>query len=273
MSKDHKSDIKEYYGGLAARVSAESKQNTCCSSASESVSCCCQTDNLYTAEYIKDVPVEALNASMGCANPIFLANIQKGETVLDLGSGGGIDVLISAKYTGKTGKVYGLDMTDEMLALANENKKKSGAGNVEFLKGYIEDIPLDDNMIDVVTSNCVINLSEDKGAVLKEAYRVLKPGGRIALADVVELKEVRADLRENAQLWVGCISGALSIEDYTQKLKDAGFKDIDIQVVEKYTTDFLKSFAESNNFEFNLSESDIANLDNAFASAYVKASK
>lgn len=265
MPDKMKEEVKKFYGGKATQV-AEGKQTSCCCTPKKS-------QVLYTEEYLKDLPEDALKASLGCANPVFLANIQKGEIVLDLGSGGGIDVFISAKYAGETGKVYGLDMTDEMLELANANKEKSGFGNVEFIKGYIEDIPLDDNTVDVVTSNCVINLSDNKGAVLKEAYRILKDGGRVAIADVIELKPVHADLRSNAQLWVGCISGALSIGKYKQILLDAGFKDIDISVVDTYSTDFLKGFAADKGLEFNLSDADMQEIDGAFASAYVKAHK
>lgn len=267
MNNTMKDEIKKYYGGLASEVTAGT---------GEAPGCCCKPQKnqiLYDDEYLEGLPDEALKASIGCANPIFLANIQPGETVLDLGSGGGIDVLISARYAGETGKVYGLDMTDEMLNLANENKARSGKKNVEFIKGYIEDIPLDDNTVDVVTSNCVINLSEDKSAVLREAYRVLRPGGRVAIADVVELKPVRKDLRKNAQLWVGCISGALFIEDYTDKLKAAGFKNIEITVVDAYTKEFLRDFAKNKGLEFNLSDADADELNEAFASAYVKAYK
>ncbi|MEA5003240.1 MAG: arsenite methyltransferase [Christensenella sp.] len=267
MSKDIKDEIKKYYGGLASEVTAGTGEAPCC---------CCKPQKsqiLYDDEYLEDLPEEALKASIGCANPIFLANIQPGETVLDLGSGGGIDVLISAKYAGETGKVYGLDMTDEMLDLANENKQRSGRKNVEFIKGYIEDIPLDNDTVDVVTSNCVINLSEDKSAVLREAYRVIRPGGRVAIADVIELKKVEADLRKNAQLWVGCISGALSIEEYTQKLEDAGFKNVEITVVDSYTKEFLREFAQNKGLSFDLSDEEANELDNAFASAYVKAYK
>jgi len=262
-----KDEIKKYYGGIASSVTTGT---------GEAPSCCCKPQKsqiLYDDEYLDDLPEEALKASIGCANPIFLANIQPGETVLDLGSGGGIDVLISAKYAGETGKVYGLDMTDEMLELANENKIKSGKKNIEFIKGYIEDIPLEDNTVDVVTSNCVINLSEDKSAVLREAYRVIKPGGRIAIADVIELKVVRTDLRKNAPLWVGCIAGALSIDEYTNKLKNVGFKNIEISVVDSYTKEFLRDFAKNKGLEFNLTDIEAEELDNAFASAYVKAYK
>ena len=267
MSDNMKEEIKKYYGGLASEVTAGTGEAPCC---------CCKPQKsriLYDDEYLDGLPEEALKASIGCANPVFLANIQPGETVLDLGSGGGIDVLISAKYAGETGKVYGLDITDEMLSLANENKTRSGRKNVEFIKGYIEDIPLKDDTVDVVTSNCVINLSEDKSAVLREAYRVLKAGGRVAIADVVELKKVSADLRKNAQLWVGCISGALSIPDYTKKLEDAGFKNIEITVVDSYSKGFLREFAQNKGLAFDLSDAQADELDNAFASAYVKAYK
>lgn len=271
MAKSIKDEIKTYYGGIAKRVSANAK-SSCCGGGD-----CCgvATDDstLYTAEYIAGLPEEAINASLGCANPIVLANLQKGETVLDLGSGGGIDVLISSKYVGESGKVYGLDMTDEMLELANRNKEKSGVKNVEFVKGYIEDIPLENETVDVITSNCVINLSESKEDVLKEAYRVLKKGGRLAIADIVELKEIPNDVKESIQMWVGCISGALSIDEYQKLLKNAGFTNIEITPVNVYTKEVMKDIAEEKGLGDIYHQLDENALDSAFAGAHVKARK
>jgi SAM-dependent methyltransferase len=277
MGTNVKDEIKAYYGGIAKRVSAN-KKSSCCGSGS----CCggeasaCETDNnssLYSAEYIAGLPEEAIKASLGCANPVALANLQKGETVLDLGSGGGIDVLISAKFVGETGKAYGLDMTDEMLELANRNKTKSGAKNVEFIKGYIENIPLKDESVDVVTSNCVINLTESKEDALREAYRVLKKGGRLAIADIVELKEVPEDIRKNIQLWVGCVAGALSVYEYKRILKKVGFTGIEITPVNIYTKDIIRSIAEEKQLGDTYSTLNEAALDGAYAGAHVKAYK
>lgn len=239
-------------------------------------SCCgdaADDSSLYSADFIDGLPEEAINASLGCANPIVLANLQKGEKVLDLGSGGGIDVLISAKYVGETGKVYGLDMTDEMLELANRNKEKSGAKNIEFIKGYIEDIPLEDETVDVVTSNCVINLCESKEDALREAYRVLKKGGRFAVADIVALKSVPDEIRKSIQMWVGCISGALTTQEYERILKKVGFSSIEITPVNIYTKEIIKSIAEAKNLEDIYSQLDEDALDGAFAGAQVKAYK
>ncbi len=276
MAKDIKDDIKAYYGGIAKRVSVKAKSScccggSCCSSASSSEGAA--DTSLYSAEYIAGLPVEAINASLGCANPIALANLQKGETVLDLGSGGGIDVLISARFVGETGKAYGLDMTDEMLELANRNKEKSGAKNVEFLKGYIEEIPLPDESVDVITSNCVINLTKSKEAALREAYRVLKKGGRLAIADIVELKDVPEAVRRNVQLWVGCVAGALSVAEYERILREAGFTGIEITPVNVYTKDFIRGIAEEKQLGDIYSTLDEDTLDGAFAGAHVKAYK
>lgn len=271
MSKSIKDEIKTFYGGIAKNVSKNAK-SSCCGG----TSCCGDPANdsiLYSADFIEGLPEEAINASLGCANPLVLANLQKGETVLDLGSGGGIDVLISSKYVGETGKVYGLDMTDEMLALANRNKEKSGVKNVEFIKGYIEDIPLEDETIDVVTSNCVINLSENKEDALKEAYRVLKKGGRFAIADIVELRTVPDEIRQSIQMWVGCISGALSVKEYERILKKVGFKDIEITPVNIYTKEIIKSMAETKKLDDMYAKLDHDALDGAFAGAHVKAYK
>jgi SAM-dependent methyltransferase len=277
MGTNVRDEIKTFYGGIAKRASA-TKKSSCCGSGS----CGCgdstasEKDNdssLYSAEYIAGLPEEAIKASLGCANPVALANLQKGETVLDLGSGGGIDVLISAKFVGDLGKAYGLDMTDEMLELANRNKKKSGAKNVEFIKGYIEDIPLKDESVDVVTSNCVINLSESKEDALREAYRVLKKGGRLAIADIVQLKEVPEEIRKNIQLWVGCVAGALSVPEYERILRKVGFTGIEITPVNIYTKDMVRSFAEEKNLGDTYSTVDEDALDGAYAGAHVKAYK
>jgi ubiquinone/menaquinone biosynthesis C-methylase UbiE len=192
------------------------------------------TSNLYSDSEAAEIPADALAASLGCGNPTALAELHAGEVVLDLGSGGGIDVLLSAKRVGPTGFAYGLDMTDEMLELANRNKAAAGAENVEFLKGTIEEIPLPDNRVDVIISNCVINLSSDKGQVLREAYRVLKPGGRFAVSDVVAQGELPANLREDMQAWVGCVAGALEEQEYRRLLSDAGFQDIEVEVTRVY---------------------------------------
>ena len=271
MAENIQEEIRKHYGGIAKRVSA-TKKSSCCGDGA----CCCDASNdytLYSAEYIAGLPMEAINASLGCANPIALANLQKGETVLDLGSGGGIDVLISARFVGETGKAYGLDMTDEMLELANRNKEKSGVKNVEFIKGYIEDIPLDDESVDVVTSNCVINLTESKEAALAEAYRVLKKGGRLAIADIVELKPVPDEIRPSVQMWVGCISGALNVQEYERILKEVGFTSIEIIPVNIYTKEVIKSFAEAKKLDEIYSHLDEDALDGAFAGAHVKAYK
>src|SRR6201993_3691144 len=219
-----KEEVRKKYGEAASRVN--SGDATCCGSRSaDSIDCCDPiTSNLYEQNQLGEVPDLALKASLGCGNPTALAELKPGETVLDLGSGGGIDVLLSARRVGPSGKAYGLDMTDEMLALAEENRRKSGLENVEFLKGEIESIPLPDNSVDVIISNCVINLSADKDRVLREAFRVLKPGGRFAVPDVVVHGEVPPEVRESVLLWVGCIAGALQDAEYTEKLAAAGFE-------------------------------------------------
>lgn len=271
MDKDIKGKVKAYYGGIARKVSSNAKNSCGCGT-----SCCGDSNNnsnIYTKEYLEGLPEDAVNASLGCANPIVLAAFKKGETVLDLGSGGGIDAFISSKYVGKEGKVYGLDMTDEMLELANKNKEKMGVSNVEFLKGYIEDIPLENETIDVITSNCVINLCEDKEAALREAYRVLKQGGRIAIADIVQLKEVPEDIKQNAQMWVGCIAGALDIKVYEDIFKKVGFKDVEITPVNIYTKEIIEDIARQKNLGDVYSKMDADLLDGAFAGAHVKAYK
>lgn len=271
MSIQIKDEIKAYYGGIAKSVTESSKSSCGCSA-----SCCGDVSNesfLYSEEFLKGVPLDAVNASLGCANPLVLANLQKGETVLDLGSGGGIDVLIASKYVGETGRVIGLDMTDEMLELAHANQKKSGVQNVGFVKGYIEDIPLETETVDVVTSNCVINLSEDKEQALREAYRVLKKGGRFAIADIVQLKPVSDDIMQNVQMWVGCISGALEIEAYKALLEKVGFKSVEITPVNIYTKEIVRQIADDKKLGDLYNQMDENMLDGAFAGAHVKAYK
>jgi arsenite methyltransferase len=271
MDKNIKGKVKAYYGGIAKKVSSNSKASCGCGSA------CCgdisDNSNIYTREYLEGLPEEAVNASLGCANPVILAEFKKGETVLDLGSGGGIDAFISSKYVGEEGKVYGLDMTNEMLELANKNKEKMGVGNVEFIKGYIEDIPLENETIDVITSNCVINLCEDKEVALREAYRVLKQGGRVAIADIVRLKDVPEDIRQSAEMWVGCIAGALNIEVYEDILKKVGFKEVEITPVNIYTKEIIEDIAKQKNLGDVYSKINADLLDGAYAGAHVKAYK
>jgi len=233
--------VREKYGEAALRV--QSGGSSCCGSAPRSKGCVDPiTINLYDPTEIRQIPEEAVLASLGCGNPTALAKLQPGEVVLDLGSGGGIDVLLSAKRVGHTGKAYGLDMTDEMLALARENQRKAGVENVEFLKGEIEHIPLPDNSVDVIISNCVINLSADKDSVLREAFRVLKPGGRLAVSDVVVRGDVPAAVQRSMELWVGCIAGALRDRDYAAKLADAGFDAIDIEPTRVYSIEDARQF-------------------------------
>src|SRR6202789_270853 len=243
-----KDAVKEKYGSAALRVTAGG--SSCCGAAPAS-SCGCDpiTSNLYDAGQTGQIPAEAVLASLGCGNPTALAKLNAGETVLDLGSGGGIDVLLSARRVGPTGKAYGLDMTDEMLALARENKKKAGVENVEFLKGEIEQIPLPDNSVDVIISNCVINLSADKDRVLREALRVLKPGGRFAVSDVVTRGEMPEGVRQNILLWVGCIAGALQDYQYVAKLAKAGFDDIDIEPPRVYRVEDAREFLSGKGFD------------------------
>ena len=232
------------------------------------------TSNLYLDTQTRDLPPEAVAASLGCGNPTPLLPLEAGQTVLDLGSGGGIDVLLSAKRVGPAGKVYGLDMTDEMLALARENQRKAGAANVEFLKGTIEAIPLPDNAVDVIISNCVINLSTDKDAVLREAFRVLKPGGRFAVSDIVVRGDVPAEVRRNMELWTGCIAGALEEKEYRSKLAAAGFVDIELDVWREYDTDTITAeIAERAERTQSSAGSASSAVDVGFASASVRALK
>lgn len=235
--------VRQKYGEAAKR--AASGGTTCCGDGAELRGCDPITKNLYTDAERGALPEEVFGASLGCGNPTALAQLQPGETVLDLGSGGGIDVILSAKRVGLTGKAYGLDLTDEMLTLARVNQKRAGVGNVEFLKGAIENIPLPDNSVDVIISNCVINLSGDKDRVLAEAFRVLKPGGRLAISDVVVRGEVPAGIRKSMELWVGCIAGALEENEYREKLGRAGFASVDVEPTRVYrieeTSEFLRA--------------------------------
>lgn len=261
--------IKEKYGEAALRVDAGG--SSCCG-ASAALDGCCDpiTSNLYDAAQTGDLPQEAILASLGCGNPTALARLNPGETVLDLGSGGGIDVLLSARRVGPSGKAYGLDMTDEMLALARENQRKAGVENVEFLKGEIENIPLPDNSVDVVISNCVINLSGDKDRVLREAFRVLKPGGRFAVSDVVVRGEVPSDVRQNMLLWVGCIAGALQDHDYTAKLAKAGFDGIDIEPTRIYDIEDARTFLSGQGVDVDAIAPEV---QGKFMSAFIRATK
>src|SRR5437899_7273766 len=238
--KDLKDIVKAKYGQAALRVT--SGGNACCGSAPSRGECDPITSNLYDAGETAGVPAQAVAASLGCGNPTALAALRPGDIVLDLGSGGGIDVLLSAQRVGPTGKAYGLDMTDEMLALARENQQKAGVENVEFLKGEIEKIPLPDNSVDVIISNCVINLSANKDRVLQEAFRVLKPGGRFAVSDVVTRGEIPPEIRERILLWVGCVAGALEENEYKAKLEAAGFERIDIEPTRIYRVEEARAF-------------------------------
>jgi arsenite methyltransferase len=267
------SDLKEIvrgkYGEAAARV--QTGRSSCCGDASTLAKCCDPiTSNLYDAGQAGEVPDAALLASLGCGNPTALAELKPGEIVLDLGSGGGIDVILSARRVGPTGKAYGLDMTDEMLALAEENKRKSGLANVEFLRGEIENIPLPANAVDVIISNCVINLSGDKDRVLKEAFRVLKPGGRFAVSDVVVRGEVPPAIRKSMELWVGCIAGALSEDDYRSKLAAAGFTGIYVEVTRVYGAEDARTFLASEGLDGDAVANEV---DGKFVSAFIRATK
>src|SRR5687768_11682500 len=267
-----KETVQEKYGQAATRA-AEGERGSCCGP----VSSCCGasadteiydpiTSNLYDEGETAGIPAEALLASLGCGNPTALAQLNPGETVLDLGSGGGIDVLLSARRVGPTGKAYGLDMTDEMLALANENKARAGATNVEFLKGDIENIPLPDNSVDVIISNCVINLSGDKARVLREAYRVLKPGGRFAVSDVIVRGDVPEPIKKNMELWVGCVAGALEENEFRDLLSKAGFRDIDIEPTRAYSGEDAQSFLTGAGLDPKLAEG----IDGRFMGAFVR---
>jgi arsenite methyltransferase len=266
-STEIKQIVKETYGQAATQ--AQSGARSCCgpscNSAIDSI-----TKELYSINEMSQLPEKAVLASLGCGNPTALAELKLGETVLDLGSGGGIDVLLSARRVGPEGKAYGLDMTDEMLSLARENQSKAGVTNVEFLKGEIESIPLPDNSVDVIISNCVINLSGDKDSVLREAFRVLRPGGRFAVSDIVVLGDIPADIRKNVELWAGCVAGALHQNDYRSKLADAGFENIDIEPTRIYQGHDIRALLSGTSLG---AESIIAQVEGKFASAFVRAQK
>jgi arsenite methyltransferase len=258
MNTDVKETVRRKYG-QAARQVTEGARSSCCSST------CCGgtaedpiTSNLYSASETATLPEKAVLASLGCGNPTALAELRDGEVVLDLGSGGGIDVLLSARRVGPTGKAYGLDMTDEMLALARENQRKAGVENVEFLKGEIEAIPLPDSTVDVIISNCVINLSADKEQALREAFRVLRPGGRFAVSDVVVRGEVPDELRRSMELWVGCVAGALSEDEYQTLLTNAGFEQIGIEPTRVYEIEDATAFLEGSGLNPDLLAREVA---------------
>ena len=268
-----KATVQEKYGNVALRV-VSGEPASCCGSSG----CCGSTAenwdpitaDLYDAGQAEQVPAEALLASLGCGNPTALAELHPGEVVLDLGSGGGIDVLLSAKRVGPTGKAYGLDMTDEMLSLAHQNKAKAGLENVEFLKGEIEHIPLPDNSVDVIISNCVINLSGDKQQVLKEAFRVLKPGGRFAVSDVVVRGGVPEEIRRNVELWIGCVAGALEEQEFTRLLEASGFVNPSIEPTRIYSADDAAAFLENTGIDPAVAAQEI---EGKFMSAFVRAEK
>ena len=263
--------VREKYGDAAKRVSS-GKGSACCGTGPASAIDGCDpiTSNLYGAGEAASVPESAMQASLGCGNPTMLANLQPGETVLDLGSGGGIDVLLSARRVGPTGKAFGLDMTDEMLALAEESKRKSGLTNVEFLKGEIENIPLPENSVDVIVSNCVINLSGDKDRVLREAFRVLKPGGRFAVSDVVVRGHVPDAIKKNMELWVGCVAGALSDDEYVAKLAGAGFENVGIEPTRVYSIKDARGFLSVRGFDVGALAGEV---EGKFISAFLRATK
>jgi arsenite methyltransferase len=264
---DIKEVVREKYGQAALRV--KSGGSSCCGAAPGS-GCDPITTNLYDAVQAAQIPEEAMLASFGCGNPTALAELKAGETVLDLGSGGGIDVLLSARRVGPTGKAYGLDMTDEMLALANDNKRKADVDNVEFLKGEIESIPLPDNSVDVIISNCVINLSADKDKVLREAFRVLRPGGRFAVSDVVTRGEMRPEIRQSVLAWVGCIAGALEENEYRGKLAKAGFEQIEIEPTRIYRAAAAREFLAGQGIDV---DTIAPQVDGKFLSAFIRAVK
>ncbi len=267
---DVKTTVKQKYGEAATRAAGGAQAIGCCGSPTGCGGPDPITSNLYGADEQAGLPEKAVAASLGCGNPTALAELKAGETVLDLGSGGGIDVLLSARRVGPTGKAYGLDMTDEMLALARENQAKAGVQNVEFLKGEIEHIPLPDNSVDVIISNCVINLSGDKPRVLREAFRVLKPGGRFAVSDVVVRGDVPADIRKSMELWIGCVAGALEESEYRQLLTGAGFQSVDLEPTRVYKAQDARAFLS----EAGLDRPGLAEeIDGRFMSAFVRATK
>jgi arsenite methyltransferase len=260
--------VKEKYGAAARRVTQGG--TACCGGGAELSGCDPITRDLYHASQTAALPADAVSASLGCGNPTALARLQPGEVILDLGSGGGIDVLLSAKRVGPSGKAFGLDMTEEMLALARDNQKKAGIENVEFLRGTIEQIPLPNNTVDVIISNCVINLSGDKDQVLREAFRVLKPGGRLAVSDVVVRGKVPADVRKSMELWVGCIAGALEENEYRQKLSAAGFESVEVEPTRIYQMEEAREFLAAAGLD---PEAVGPQIKNKFISAFIRATK
>ena len=262
--------VREKYGKAALQV--KEGRSSCCGTApsASGLSCDPITSNLYADHETALLPSAAVQASLGCGNPTALAKLEEGQVVLDLGSGGGIDVLLSAKRVGPTGKAYGLDMTDEMLALARENQAKAGVTNVEFLKGTMEEIPLPDGSVDVIISNCVINLAADKDRVLREAFRVLKPGGRFAVSDVVTKGEIPAPVKKSVELWIGCIAGALDEDDYAGKLRAAGFTDVTVEPTRVYQVDDARDFLASAGIDVDALGAEV---DGKFRSAFVRAVK
>ena len=265
-----KEAVKEKYGEAARRVTSGAGPASCGTAPSAGCGCDPVSSNLYSEAESGVIPETALQASLGCGNPTALAELRPGETVLDLGSGGGIDVLLSARRVGPTGMAYGLDMTDEMLALAEENKRRSGLANVEFLRGEIESIPLPENAVDVIISNCVINLSGDKDRVLREAHRVLKPGGRFAVSDVVVRGELPGEVRRSMELWVGCIGGALSDGEYRDKLAAAGFTDIEIETTRVYDLEDARAFLGAEGIDV---DAIAPQVEGKVVSAFVRARK
>ena len=280
QTQDIQQIVKEKYGEAARRVTQGSAASCCRGAVAAPSSSCCATGplagtdpitrDLYDAVQTGGLPEAAVLASLGCGNPTALAELRAGEVVLDLGSGGGIDVLLSAKRVGPTGRAYGLDMTDEMLALARDNQRQAGATNVEFLKGEIEHIPLPDASVDVIISNCVINLSADKDRVLAEAFRVLKPGGRFAVSDVVTRGAIRPEIRASAMAWVGCVAGALDEDDYRHKLAAAGFSDIGVEPTRIYTAEDAREFLSANGLDTSVVSDE---MDGKFLSAFIRAVK
>jgi len=262
-----KDAVQDKYGAIARSVGASGGcgLGACCGGSGDPI-----TSDLYSAAETSGLPADALAVSLGCGNPTARAELQEGQIVLDLGSGGGIDVLLSAKRVGPTGKVYGLDMTDDMLALARENQQKAGATNVEFVKGTIESIPLPDASVDVIISNCVINLSSDKDAVFREAFRVLKPGGRLSVSDVIVRGEVPSDLRRSMELWIGCIAGALEERDYAARLEAAGFTQVSLEPWRVYNVDDARAFLSETGLDVDRVAREV---EGRFASATIRAQK
>jgi len=268
MGTEIKQVVKDKYGEAARSVITTKSEASCCGSAPSR--CDPISSNLYDSEQMQDLPETAVLASLGCGNPTALADLKPGEVVLDLGCGGGIDVLLSAKRVGPTGRAYGLDMTDDMLALANENKRMAGVTNVEFLKGEIEHIPLPDNAVDVIISNCVINLSAEKDQVLREASRVLKPGGRFAVSDVITRGEIAPEIRNSMLAWVGCVAGALDEGIYRDKLVDAGFTEIDIEPTRIYRVEDAQDFLAKSGLDATILAPEV---NGKFMSAFIRARK